>query len=73
MDLYKNANRHFRTQMMNDLRQMSTAELIISSEAEIPIFAWSALTILAERGLPVDGTYEQWVSACHPYLAAPIA
>jgi len=71
MDLYKNANRHFRTQMLTDLRRLSTAELIINSETESIILAWSSLTILAERGLPVDGTYEQWVVACHPYLAAP--
>jgi hypothetical protein len=71
MDLYKKEHRHFRTQLLNDLRRLSTAELIINSETESIILAWSSLTILAERGLPVDGTYEQWIGACHPYLAAP--
>ena len=71
MNIVKKEHRHFRTQLLNDLRRLSTAELIINSETESVILAWSSLTILAERGFPVDGSYEQWVGHCHPFLAAP--
>lgn len=71
MDVHKKEYRHFRTQLLNDLRRLSSAELIINSESDSIILAWSSLTILGERGFPVDGTYAQWVSHCHPYLDDP--
>jgi hypothetical protein len=71
MDIHKREHRRFRSEVLNDLRRLKTAELIINSESESVILAWSALTILAERGFPVDGSHQEWVGHCHPYLAAP--
>ena len=72
MDLYKKQNRHFYVQTLDDLRRSSTAELIINTESDSIMLAWSSLTILAERGLPVRGTQCEWEGACYPFICEPV-
>lgn len=68
MESCSKRHRYFRNAVLCDMRRMSNGELIIIAESDSIIQAWSALTILGERGLPLEGTVEEWAGACAPYL-----
>jgi hypothetical protein len=68
MEVFSKRHRHFRNATLMDMRRMSSGELIIISESDSIIQAWSALTILEERGFPVEGPAEEWAGACAPHL-----
>ena len=69
MEVFSKRHRHFRNATLNDMRRMSNGVLIIISESDSIIQAWCALTILGERGLPLEGSAEEWSGACAPYLS----
>ena len=68
METFSKRHRHFRNAVLGDMRRMSNGELIIITESDSIIQAWCALTILGERGFPLEGTVEEWAGACAPFL-----
>jgi hypothetical protein len=72
METFSKRHRHFRNATLTDMRRMSCGELIILSESDSLIQAWCALTILGERGLPLEGTTDDWAVACAPYLSEEV-